>query len=92
MTWFKRFAVPIALADGGKLLTLQDAADYIRTLTKAEREAAHWVIAMEALTLVAERNGAEMLARITVQIALNDGKPPPLPEPRRKAAKLRIIQ
>jgi hypothetical protein len=92
MTWFKRFATPILLPDGRKLLTLQDAADYIRALTKAERDAAHWLIAVEALTLVAERNGAEMLARIAVQTALNDGNPPPAPEPRRTPAqKLRIV-
>jgi hypothetical protein len=90
--WMKRFVDPIVLADGRKLFTLRDAADYITALPKAERDAAHWSIAMEALTLVAERNGAEMLARIAVQTALNDGNPPPAPEPRRTPAqKLRIV-
>jgi hypothetical protein len=75
MTWLKRFADPIVLADGHKLFTLQDAANHIAALPKAKRNAAHWKIATEALTLAAERDGAEFLARIAVQMAVNGGKP-----------------
>jgi hypothetical protein len=91
MTWFRRFTDPIPLDDGRKLLTFRDAADYIMTLPKAERDAAHWLLAIEALTLVAERNGAELLARIAMLMALNDGNPPP-PELRRRAVRnFRVI-
>lgn len=91
MPWFRRFADPITLADDGKMFTLQDAANYIAALPKAERDAAVWKIAMEALILVAERNGAELLARIAMQMALNDGKPPPAPAPQKPAKKFRVV-
>ena len=64
MVWFKRFVDPIVLPDGRELLTLRDAAKYITALPKAEHDAADWQVAME--TLIAERDGPEMLARITV--------------------------
>jgi hypothetical protein len=92
MAWFKRFEGPIVLADGRELLTLRDAANFIRALPKAKRDAAHWIVAMETLVLVAERNGAELLARIAMRMALNGGKPP-APEPRRKPArKFRVVR
>jgi hypothetical protein len=47
MTFFKRLATPILLPRGRKLLTLQDAADYIAALPLAERDAADWQLAME---------------------------------------------
>ena len=71
MAWFKRFYDPIVLPDGRELLTLHDAAEYITALPKAEHDAADWQVAMEALLLVAERDGPEMLARIAVMKALN---------------------
>jgi hypothetical protein len=64
----------IALDDSSELLTFRDAAKYIRALPEAERHAVHWKIAMEALTVVAERNAPELLARIAVLMALNDGR------------------
>jgi hypothetical protein len=73
MAWSKPFATPILRPDGHKLLTLQDAANYIATLPKAESDAADWQIAMETLIMVAERDGAEMLARMAVVKALNQG-------------------
>jgi hypothetical protein len=75
MAWFKRFCDPIVLPDGRKLLTLRDAAEYITALPKAEHDAADWQVAMEALLLVAERHGPEMLARIAVLRALNRNGP-----------------
>jgi hypothetical protein len=71
MAWFKRFYDPIVLADGRKLLTYRDAAEYISALPKAEQDAADWQIAMETLLLVAERNAPERLARIAFMTALN---------------------
>jgi hypothetical protein len=71
MSWFKRFYDPVVLPDGRKLLTYRDAAEYITALPKAEQDAADWLIAMETLLLVAERNAPEMLARIAIVKALD---------------------
>jgi hypothetical protein len=53
------------------LITLRDAALYITKLPKAEHDAVEWQAAMEALVLVAERDGPTMFARIGVMRALN---------------------
>lgn len=71
MAWFKRFYDPIILPDGRELRTYRDAAEYITALPKAEQDAADWLIAMETLLLVAERNAPERMARITFMTALN---------------------
>ena len=89
MAWFKRFYDPIILPDGRELLTLRDAAEYITALPKAEHDAADWQVAMEALLLVADRDGPEMLAWISVLNA----KPAPPPAPQQKPAKVfRIVR
>jgi hypothetical protein len=71
MAWFKRFYDPIILPDARELRTYRDAAEYISALPKAEQDAADWLIAMETLLLVAERNAPEMLARIAIVKALD---------------------
>ena len=71
MPWSARFDEPIPLPDGRQLVTLKDAGSYITKLPKAEHDAPEWQTAMEALILVAERNGPTMLARIGVVRALN---------------------
>jgi hypothetical protein len=53
-----------------KLVTLEDAGNYITKLPKAEHEAPEWQAAMQALMLVA-RGGPTMLARIGVMRALH---------------------
>jgi hypothetical protein len=73
MGWDPKFSEPILLPKGKKLVTLRDAALYITKLTKAEREAAEWQAAMEALILVATSGGPTMFARIGVIRALNRG-------------------
>ena len=87
MPWSARFFDPIILPDGRKLATLRDAASYITRLPKTEHEAAEWQDAMEALLLVAERNGPEMLARIGIVRALNRHRAETTPAPRQKRAK-----
>jgi len=59
------------------LVTLRDAALYITKLPKAEHDADEWRAAMQALLLVAERNGPTMLARIGMMKALNRHGPKP---------------
>src|SRR6476620_2053565 len=69
--WKRRFDEPIPLPRGRQLVTLEDAGNYITKLAKAEHEAQKWQAAMEALILVAEHNGATMMARIGIMRALN---------------------
>ena len=71
MAWDQEFFDPIVLPSGKKLITLRDAAEYITELPKAEHDTPEWQAAMEALLLVAERNGPTMFARIGVMRALN---------------------
>jgi hypothetical protein len=71
MTWSRRFEDPVILPDGRKLVTLEDAGNYITKLPKAEHEAPEWQAAMEALILVADLGGLTMFARIGVMRALN---------------------
>jgi hypothetical protein len=69
--WQRAFDDPIDLPRGGKLVTLQDAGNYITKLPKAEHSAPQWQDAMEALMLVATRGGPMMLARIGFMRALH---------------------
>ena len=49
MPWSRAFEDPVALPDGRQLLTLQQAADYIMKLPKAEHDLPVWQVATEAL-------------------------------------------
>jgi hypothetical protein len=71
MSWDQRFFDPIPLPGQKRLVTLRDAALYITKLPKAEHDAGEWQAAMQALLLVAERNGPTMFARIGVMRSLN---------------------
>jgi hypothetical protein len=62
---------PIDQPHGRRLVTLEDADNYITGLPKAEHGAPEWQDPMEALILVATRGGPTMLARIGVMRALN---------------------
>src|ERR1700692_1060597 len=71
VSWKRRFDDPITLPGGRKLVTLEDAGNYITKLPKAEHEAAEWQAAMEALILVATSGRPTMFARIGFMRALN---------------------
>jgi|SRR5712664_778924 len=83
--WQRAFDDPIPLPDGRDLRTLRDAADYITKLPKAEHDTPEWRAAIQALMLVAEHGGPNMLPRIGVIRALYPGNV--TPTPRRKKAK-----
>jgi hypothetical protein len=68
--WSREFDDPISLPRGRKLVTLEDAGNYITKLPKAEHSAPEWQDAMEALMIVA-RGGPTMFARIGMMRALN---------------------
>jgi hypothetical protein len=69
--WSREFDEPIALPDGGTLVTLRDAADFITALPDEEAAMPEWEAAIEALMLVADLGGPTMFARIGVMRALN---------------------
>lgn len=75
MPWSTPFDDPIRLRGGGRLTTLQHAADYIMGLPEELQHAPHWQIAVENLIHAAETGGGWlMFARIAVMRALNAGK------------------
>jgi hypothetical protein len=89
--WSARFTDPIILPDGRELETLRDAAAYITGLPQAEHDTKEWQTAMEALLLVAERDGPEMMARIGMMRVLN--RHGAKTDPRRKrASAYRVIR
>lgn len=49
--------------DGGELVALRDAGEYIAALPKKEHDTPEWRAAMEALLLVVERGGPTLFAR-----------------------------
>jgi len=76
MPWSTPFDEPIRLRGGGRLTTLQHAADYIMKLPEDVQQQACWQIAVENLINAAETGGGWlMFARIGVMRALNgDGQ------------------
>ena len=76
MPWSTPFDEPIALRGGRKLVTLQQAADYIIKLPEDVQKLERWQIAVENLINAAETGGGWlMFARIGVMRALNgDGR------------------
>jgi hypothetical protein len=76
MPWSMPFDEPIALHGGRKLVTLQQAADYVIKLPDAQQKQPHWQLAVENLINAAETGGGWlMFARIAMLRALNgDGR------------------
>ena len=72
MPWSTRFDEPISIAGGGKLITLQHAADYIMKLPNELQQELCWQTAVENLLNAAELGGGWlMFARIGMLRALN---------------------
>lgn len=92
MPWSAEFELPIPLPGGRELVTLEDAAKYIRKLPAAEHKLAHWQLAGKLLIDAAEGRGPRLHARIAMLKAIHHGEPPPAPGPRKKSPKkFRII-
>jgi len=78
MPWSTPFDMPIRLRGGGRLLTLQQAADYIMKLPEETQQLERWQIAVENLINAAESGGGWlMFARIGMMRALNADGPTP---------------
>ncbi|MCP3471037.1 hypothetical protein NLM33_11945 [Bradyrhizobium sp. CCGUVB1N3] len=72
MPWSTSLDEPIPLPNRRKLLTLQEAADYIMQLPEDAQHEAHWQTAIEILINAAETGGGwTMFARIAMLRALN---------------------
>jgi hypothetical protein len=69
--WKRSFEDPIPLPRGRHLVTLQDAADYILKLPKAEQRLVEWQTATEVLIMAAEGRGPLLHARVGMLRALN---------------------
>ena len=76
MPWSAAFDDPVRVSTKRKLLTLQQAADYIMQLPEDVQHEAHWQTAIETLINAAETGGGWMMfARIAMLRALNaDGR------------------
>ena len=73
--WKRPFDDPVPLPSGKALRSLQDAADYILALPKAEQHSPRWQAAVEALLMAAEDRGPLLHARIAMLRALNGVEP-----------------
>jgi hypothetical protein len=72
MPWSAPFDDPITLRGGGRLVTLQQAADYVMALPTHMQHEAHWQTAVENLINAAETGGGWLtFARIGMLRALN---------------------
>jgi hypothetical protein len=69
--WRRPFDDPIERPNGRKLITLEDAGNYITKLPKVEHTAPEWQAAVQALMLVATLGGPTMFVRIGVMRAIN---------------------
>lgn len=76
MPWSTAFDDPVQFGGKRRLLTLQQAADYIMHLPEDVQHEAHWQTAIETLIHAAETGGGWlMFARIAMLRALNaDGR------------------
>ncbi|MCK1739801.1 hypothetical protein IVA80_02640 [Bradyrhizobium sp. 139] len=72
MPWSTAFDDPVRVGHKRKLLTLQEAADYVMRLPEDAQHQAHWQTAIETLINAAETGGGwVMFARIAMLRALN---------------------
>jgi hypothetical protein len=69
LSWSDEFEDPIP-----GLRSLQDAADHILKLSKAQEQLPHWQTAVEALIMAAEGRGPLLHARVGMLRAMNHGK------------------
>ncbi|SIO46728.1 hypothetical protein SAMN05443247_05770 [Bradyrhizobium erythrophlei] len=70
MRWDRRFDQPVSLPNGGLARTLHDAAKFIITLPKLQRDRPEWRLAIHFLMDAAEDRGPMLFARLGVLRAM----------------------
>jgi hypothetical protein len=70
MSWDRPFAQPLPLLRGRPAKTLREADNFIRNLPEIERDAPEWRLAVQMLTDAAEDRGPMLLAKISMDRAL----------------------
>jgi len=72
----------VRLPDGGKLVTLRDAGEYINALPKPIQRSAPWQLAVRELLKAADGHGPwRMFAALAINRALYGVTPPPIGNP-----------
>jgi hypothetical protein len=75
MNWSRAFDEPIPLADGGELVTLEDAGRYVDALPRSMHEREEWKTVMEVLISAVEGHEPVSLLRIALTLALQESGP-----------------
>jgi hypothetical protein len=70
MSWDRPFDQPVPLPSGPPARTLRDAANYIKTLSKPERDTAEWRLAVQMLIDAAEDRGPMLFAKMGILRAI----------------------
>ncbi len=68
MSWTRKFDAPIALKDGRKLVSLDDARRLMLSLPESNRRAYHWQSAGELWQMAACRDGRFAFAQAIAQL------------------------
>jgi hypothetical protein len=68
--WDTEFGDPIPLPEGGELVTLKDAGEYIRRLPTDLRESDGWQVAIKDLSRAVETPAWRLLTRRAIMKAL----------------------
>jgi hypothetical protein len=75
VSWDHPFDQPIPLPGGAPVRTLYDAAKFIITLPKSQRDRADWRLAIMMLIDAAEDRGPMLFARMGIQRAMESKLP-----------------
>ena len=75
MSWDRPFDQPLSLPNGSPARTLRDAANYIKTLAKSERDRGEWRLAVQMLIDAAEDRGPMLFARMGMLRAMDGAIP-----------------
>ena len=71
MSWDRPFAQPVPLPGRRPARTLRDADNFVRKLSRLERDVPEWRHAIQMLTDAAEDRGPIFFAKIGIDRALN---------------------
>jgi hypothetical protein len=70
LSWERPFDQPVPLPHGPPARTLRDAANYIRKLSKSERDTPEWRLAFQTLIDAAEDSGSMLIVKMGIRRAL----------------------